>query len=113
MSAACRKQQKLRGNSCIIDFNDERKLGNQRQIDSILGKLISHFADLNLQNQNLSEPDLMARAYEYLIERFADDAGKKGGEFYTPKKVVELLVTLLELKAAMKVATLPAEVVAY
>jgi type I restriction enzyme M protein len=107
LNIACQQlaenNKSLEGILDIIDFNDERKLGNQRQMDSILGKLISHFAALNMQNQNLSEPDLMGRAYEYLIEKFADDAGKKGGEFYTPKKVVELLVTLLEPKAAMKI----------
>ena len=107
LNIACQQlaehNKSLEGILDSIDFNDERKLGNQKQIDNILSKLIKHFADLNLQNQNLSEPDLMGRAYEYLIEKFADDAGKKGGEFYTPKKVVELLVTLLEPKAAMKI----------
>ena len=47
---------------------------------------------------NLSEPDMLGRAYEYLIEKFADDAGKKGGEFYTPRKVVQLIVELLAPK---------------
>ena len=41
---------------------------------------------------------MLGRAYEYLIERFADDAGKKGGEFYTPRKVVQLIVELLQPK---------------
>src|SRR6185295_8165544 len=35
-------------------------------------------------------------AYEYLIKQFADDAGKKGGEFYTPKGVVQLVVELID-----------------
>ena len=38
---------------------------------------------------------MLGRAYEYLIEKFADDAGKKGGEFYTPRMVVRLIVELL------------------
>jgi type I restriction enzyme M protein len=50
-------------------------------------RLVQHFSRVNLRNTNLSESDLLGRAYEYLIEKFADDAGKKGGEFYTPKKV--------------------------
>jgi type I restriction enzyme M protein len=107
LNIACQQlaeqNKSLEGILDSIDFNDERKLGDQRQIDSIISKLIHHFADLNMQNNNLSEPDLMGRAYEYLIEKFADDAGKKGGEFYTPNKVVKLLVTLLEPKAAMKI----------
>jgi type I restriction-modification system DNA methylase subunit len=36
--------------------------------------------------------DMLGDAYEYLIKQFADDAGKKGGEFYTPKGVVQLVV---------------------
>ena len=48
-------------------------------------RLVQHFSRVSLRNANLSEPDMLGRAYEYLIEKFADDAGKKGGEFYTPQ----------------------------
>ena len=78
-----------------IDFNDERKLGDAKNRDAVLARLVQHFSRVNLRNSNLSEPDLLGRAYEYLIEKFADDAGKKGGEFYTPRKVVQLIVELL------------------
>ncbi|HEX8009343.1 MAG TPA: class I SAM-dependent DNA methyltransferase, partial [Casimicrobiaceae bacterium] len=86
-----------------IDFNDERKLGDAKQRDTVLARLVQHFASLNLRNDNLSEPDLLGRAYEYLIEKFADDAGKKGGEFYTPRKVVQLIVELLAPTEGMRV----------
>jgi type I restriction enzyme M protein len=86
-----------------IDFNDERKLGDAKSRDVVLGKLVQHFAKVALKNANLSEPDMLGRAYEYLIEKFADDAGKKGGEFYTPKKVVELLVELLAPRENMRI----------
>ncbi len=46
---------------------------------------------------------MLGRAYEYLIEKFADDAGKKGGEFYTPHMVVRLIVELLEPKEGMRI----------
>ncbi len=46
---------------------------------------------------------MLGRAYEYLIEKFADDAGKKGGEFYTPRKVVQLIVELLQPKEGMRI----------
>ena len=64
-----------------IQFEDPDKLP-----DKTLSKLIIHFSqpEFNLSNSNLSEPDMLGRAYEYLIKQFADDAGKKGGEFYTP-----------------------------
>lgn len=86
-----------------IDFNDERKLGDGKQRDQVLARLIQHFANLDLRNASLSEPDMLGRAYEYLIERFADDAGKKGGEFYTPRKVVQLIVELLEPTEKMRI----------
>ncbi|HEY1697784.1 MAG TPA: class I SAM-dependent DNA methyltransferase [Polyangiaceae bacterium] len=86
-----------------IDFNDERKLGDARNRDGVLSRLVQHFGKLDLRNANLSEPDMLGRAYEYLIEKFADDAGKKGGEFYTPKKVVELIVAILEPKEGMRI----------
>jgi type I restriction enzyme M protein len=79
-----------------IDYNDEHKLGNAKHRDDVLSRLVLHFSRLPLRNADLSEPDMLGRAYEYLIEKFADDAGKKGGEFYTPRKVVQLIVELLE-----------------
>ena len=45
---------------------------------------------------------MLGDAYEYLIDRFADDAGKKGGEFYTPRSVVRLIVELLQPREAMR-----------
>lgn len=93
----------LEGVLAGIDYNDERKLGDNRNRDNVLSRLVQHFSRVNLRNSNLSEPDLLGRAYEYLIERFADDAGKKGGEFYTPKKVVELIVSILAPQAGMRI----------
>ncbi len=78
------------------DFNDKERLP-----DSTLSKLIIHFSKLRLRNEDLSEPDILGRAYEYLIAQFADDAGKKGGEFYTPKEVVTLLVDILDPREGM------------
>lgn len=93
----------LEGVLAGIDYNDERKLGDAKQRDTILQQLVQHFAGLSLRNDHLSEPDMLGRAYEYLIEKFADDAGKKGGEFYTPHMVVKLIVELLEPKEGMRI----------
>ena len=98
-----RENSSLEGVLAGIDFNDERKLGDARNRDVVLGKLVLHFSKVDLRNANLSEPDMLGRAYEYLIEKFADDAGKKGGEFYTPKKVVELIVELLAPTEKMRI----------
>ena len=86
-----------------IDFNDERKLGDSKQRDQILTRLVQHFAGIDLRNGSLSEPDMLGRAYEYLIKQFADDSGAKGGEFYTPRKVVQLIVELLEPTEKMRI----------
>ena len=85
-----------------IDFNSN-KLGDARNRDSVLSRLINHFSQISLKNSELEEPDMLGRAYEYLIEKFADDAGKKGGEFYTPRKVVQLIVELLKPKEGMRI----------
>ena len=95
--------QALEGVLAGIDFNDERRLGDAKQRDDLLSRLLIHFSQLNLRNDHLSEPDMLGRAYEYLIEKFADDAGKKGGEFYTPHMVVRLLVELLEPGEGMRI----------
>jgi len=87
-----------------IDFNDERRLGDGKNRDTVLSRLVQHFSKVSLRNATLSEPDMLGRAYEYLIEQFADDAGKKGGEFYTPRKVVQLIVELLQPKEGMRIS---------
>jgi type I restriction enzyme M protein len=95
--------QALEGVLAGIDYNDERKLGDARHRDNVLHRLVLHFSKINLRNDHLAEPDMLGRAYEYLIEKFADDAGKKGGEFYTPHMVVRLIVELLEPKEGMRI----------
>lgn len=89
----------LQGVLATIDFNDKNRLP-----DAIISRLIQHFSAIDLSNANLSEPDMLGRAYEYLIKQFADDAGKKGGEFYTPSKVVELIVKLIKPQEGMRIS---------
>ena len=69
----------LEGVLAGIDYNDEHKLGDARNRDTVLARLVQHFSQISLRNDRMAEPDLLGRAYEYLIEQFADDAGKKGG----------------------------------
>jgi type I restriction enzyme M protein len=76
-----------------IQFGDKDKLSNE-----LLMRLLRHFNKHKLGNKNLYKADLLGDAYEYLIGMFADDAGKKGGEFYTPHEVVELIVKLIDPK---------------
>ncbi len=77
-----------------IDFN--KKVGQGKIPDIKLRQLITHFGEVRLGNQDLEFPDLLGAAYEYLIGEFADSAGKKGGEFYTPRSVVRMMVRLIK-----------------
>lgn len=77
-----------------IDFT--RKVGQSKISDQKLRQLITHFGEVRLRNSDFEFPDLLGAAYEYLIAEFADSAGKKGGEFYTPRSVVRLMVHLLK-----------------
>lgn len=79
-----------------INFNKTFGKNNKQISDEDLRKLIQHFNRMNLRDDNLEFPDLMGAAYEYLIKHFADSAGKKAGEFYTPNEIVKLLVNILE-----------------
>lgn len=82
-----------------IDFN--AKKGKTKLKDNQLVQLIHHFNTYNLTNDDFEFPDLLGAAYEYLIKDFADSAGKKGGEFYTPSQVVRLLVKLIKPQEGM------------
>jgi len=93
----------LEGVLAGIDYNDERRLGDAKNRDTVLARLVQHFSQVSLRNDRMAEPDLLGRAYEYLIEQFADDAGKKGGEFYTPRMVVKLIVELLAPTERMRI----------
>ena len=62
-----------------------------------------HFSKYRLRNSDFEFPDLLGAAYEYLVRDFADSAGKKGGEFYTPRPVVQLMVRLLDPQEGMSV----------
>ena len=84
-----------------IDFN--RTVGKTRISDANLIKLIRHFNRYRLRNEDFEFPDLLGAAYEYLIGQFADSAGKKGGEFYTPRDVVRLMVRILKPQEGMRV----------
>ena len=94
----------LEGVLVSIDFNIKNKLN-----DSKLRDLLSHYSKFRLRNEDFERPDLLGAAYEYLIKMFADSAGKKGGEFYTPVEVVRLLVALLKPRAGMTVLDPPAD----
>lgn len=84
-----------------IDFT--RKIGQSKIPDIKLQQLITHFNIHRLRNEDFEFPDLLGAAYEYLIGEFADSAGKKGGEFYTPRSVVRMMVRLIKPELQHKI----------
>jgi len=76
-------------------FRDVNFAHRERFPDTTLERLIRHFEKVRLRNGDVTI-DVLGDAYEFLIAQFANDAGKKGGEFYTPKMVVRLLVECMD-----------------
>ncbi|WP_371644361.1 type I restriction-modification system subunit M [Streptomyces sp. NBC_00597] len=77
-----------------IDFT--RKVGNSALSSTAIRDLIDHFNRYRLRNEDFEFPDLLGHAYEYLIGEFADEGGKKGGQFYTPRSVIRMMVRLVD-----------------
>ena len=91
-------KEKLEGVFRNIDFNSEAALGRTKQRNERLKHLLQDFHDprLDMRPSRIGNLDVIGNAYEYLIDRFASDAGKKAGEFYTPPEVSLLLAELLD-----------------
>ena len=81
-------------NTDIVDFNETR--GGQRIVDD--GRLSSLVEILNQHRLGLedTEPDILGRAYEYLLRKFAEGSGQSAGEFYTPKEVGWTMAYILD-----------------
>lgn len=91
---------KLEGVFRNIDFNSEANLGETKERNARLVHLLEDFNDprLDLRPSKVGQRDVIGDVYEYLIGNFASDAGKKGGEFYTPAEVSRLLATIVAPK---------------
>jgi type I restriction enzyme M protein len=84
-----------------INFN--RKIGQHTLDDDTLVNFIQNFDKIPLKDDDFEFPDLLGAAYEWLIKHFADSAGKKAGEFYTPAEVVRICVEICDPKEKMSV----------
>lgn len=84
-----------------INFN--RKIGQHTLDDDTLVNFIQNFDKIPLNDSDFEFPDLLGAAYEWLIKHFADSAGKKAGEFYTPAEVVRICVEICDPKDDMRV----------
>lgn len=87
-----------------IDFNSEPNLGQTKDRNRRLKNLLVDFSALDLQPTHLEGNDVIGDAYEYLIAKFASDAGKKAGEFYTPAEVSTLLAKLVDPQPGNRIA---------
>ncbi|MFD9279008.1 N-6 DNA methylase [Streptomyces mirabilis] len=98
---------KLKGLFDHLDFNriggSGAASGAAKLADQRLQLLIAHFGRIRLRTEDFEFPDLIGAAYEYLIKEFADTAGRKGGEFYTPRAVVRMMVELLAPTENMRI----------
>jgi type I restriction enzyme M protein len=84
-----------------INFN--RRIGQHTLDDDTLVNFIQNFDRIPLKDSDFEFPDLLGAAYEWLIKNFADSAGKKAGEFYTPAEVVRICVEICDPAEDMRV----------
>ncbi len=81
-----------------------RTQGNKRVVsDDACKDLVRHFNRYRLCDEDFQFSDLLGSAYEFLINQFAESAGKKGGDFYTPRDVIRMMVRLIDPRPGMSV----------
>jgi type I restriction enzyme M protein len=83
-----------------VNFNSEANLGETKERNRRLRNLVDKFDDPTLDFRAFADDpegeDIIGRAYMRLIGWFASDAGKKGGEFYTPQEVSEIIAKVVD-----------------
>lgn len=99
MRSVANANDELRG-VFTVDWNQPAPDASGKKLipNEVVHALIQHFEEIDLSNKSVPS-DILGRAYEYLIKQFADDAGAKAGEFFTPPEVVDILVRILQPKA--------------
>jgi len=99
--AIAKENPKLQGVIDIVDFN--ATISGQRIIDD--GKLSNMIEIISRHRLGLkdAEPDILGRAYEYLLRKFAEGQGQSAGEFYTPKEVGWIMAYILDPEQGQEV----------
>lgn len=87
----------LQGVITNADFDDDQKLGKDKDKIDTLSRLIAVFEDKNLDfsNNRAADDDLIGDAYEYLMRNFASQSGKSKGQFYTPAEVSRVMAKVV------------------
>jgi type I restriction enzyme M protein len=97
LQRAFREIEKANPKTLFGIFGDAQWTNKDRFSDGLLRDLIEHFSRLRLSNAEVRS-DILGQAYEYLIKQFADAANNKAGEFYTPRAIVRLMISILDPK---------------
>lgn len=94
----------LEGSIELVDFNDDDKLGSDKEKVDRLSNLIAIFENpaLNFKNNRAEDDDILGDAYEYLMRHFATESGKSKGQFYTPAEVSRILAKVINVEKANK-----------
>ncbi|MBR0913935.1 class I SAM-dependent DNA methyltransferase [Bradyrhizobium japonicum] len=85
-----------RANSSVLKDVLPKEYGRPQLDKTMLGELIDLFSKVGMHNADGKSKDLLGRAYEYFISQFAGAEGRRGGEFFTPRSVVQTIVEMLE-----------------
>jgi type I restriction enzyme M protein len=89
----------------VLDHISFMRVQNNKRVvsDDACKDLVRHFSRYRLCNEDFQFSDLLGAAYEFLINMFAESAGKKGGDFYTPRDVIRLMVRILKPRPGLSV----------
>jgi len=89
----------------VLDHIQFMRIQSNKRIvsDEACKDLVRHFNQYRLRNEDFQFSDLLGSAYEFLINMFAESAGKKGGDFYTPRDVIRLMVRILNPTPGMSI----------
>ncbi len=89
----------------VLDHVHFMRMQSSKRIvsDEACRSLVRHFSKYRLRNEDFQFSDLLGSAYEFLINMFAGSAGKKGGDFYTPRDVIRLMVRILDPTPGMRI----------
>jgi type I restriction enzyme M protein len=96
------RENGLEGSVELVDFNDDDKLGSDKEKVDLLEDLIRIFENpaLNFKNNRAEDDDILGDAYEFLMRHFASESGKSKGNFYTPAEVSRVLAKIIDIEKA-------------
>lgn len=97
------EENELKGVIDLVDFDDSTKLGTGKEKVDRLTKLIAIFEnpELNFSRNRAEGDDILGDVYEYFMKKFATEAGKSKGQFYTPAEVSRIMAQIIGVEKAI------------